>query len=70
MAVVTAVNMMKDRQLKWKEKLEEMDAGRLVKQVYDGDIAARRPRNNGLIILYRRDGLCGIIPFIEHTICI
>ena len=34
---VVVVNMMKDRQLKWKEKLEGMDGSRLVKQVYEGD---------------------------------
>ena len=36
--------MMKDRQLRWKEKLEGMDGGRLVKQVYEGDRAGRRAR--------------------------
>ena len=40
---VAVVDMM-DRQLRWKEKLEGMDSGRLVKQVYEGDIAGRRPR--------------------------
>ena len=30
--------------MRWKEKLEEMDGGRLVKQVYEGDIAGKRPR--------------------------
>ena len=32
------VDMMKERQNKWKEKLEELNGGRLVKQVYDGDV--------------------------------
>ena len=41
---VAVVDMMKDKQLRWKEKLEEMDGSRLVKQVYEGDIAGRRPR--------------------------
>ena len=31
-----AVVYMMDRQLRWKEKLEGMDGGRLVKQVYKG----------------------------------
>ena len=38
------VDMMKDRQLRWKEKLEGMDGSRLVKQVYKSNIARRRPR--------------------------
>ena len=33
---LAVVDMMKDRQLRWKEKLEEMDGGELVKQVYKG----------------------------------
>ena len=41
---VAMVDMMKDRQLRWKEKLEGMDGSRLVKQVYKGNIARRRPR--------------------------
>ena len=41
---VAVVDMMKDRQFRYKEKLEGMDGGRLVKQVYEGDIAGRRPR--------------------------
>ena len=41
---VAVVDMMKDRQMRWKEKLEGMDDDRLVKQVYEGDIAGRRPR--------------------------
>ena len=40
---VVVVDMMKDRQLKWKEKLEGMAGGRLVKQVYEDDIVGRRP---------------------------
>ena len=40
---VVVVDMMKDRQLTWKEKLEEMDDGRLVKQVYECDTVGRRP---------------------------
>ena len=36
--------MMKDRQLRWKELLEGMVSGRLVKLVYEGDITERRPR--------------------------
>ena len=35
---VAVVDMMKDRQLRWKEKLEGIDGSRLVKQVYEGDI--------------------------------
>ena len=35
---------MKDRQMRWKEKLERMDGSRLVKQVYEGDIVGKRPR--------------------------
>ena len=41
---VAVADMMKDRQLRWKEKLEGMDGGRLVKQVYEGDRAGRRAR--------------------------
>ena len=41
---VAVVDMMKDRQMKWKEKLERMDGSRLVKQVYEGDVVGRRPR--------------------------
>ena len=41
---VAVVDMVKDRQMRWKEKLEEMDGGRLVKPVYEGDIAGKRPR--------------------------
>lgn len=41
---VAVVDMMKDRQLRWKEKLEGMDSGRLAKQVYKGDIVERRSR--------------------------
>ena len=41
---VAVVGMMKDRQLRLKEKLEGIDGGRLVKQMYEGDLAARRPR--------------------------
>ena len=41
---VAVTDTMKDRQLRWKEKLEEMDGGRLVKQVYEGDRAGRRAR--------------------------
>ena len=41
---VPVTDMMKDRQLRWKEKLEGMDGGRLVKQVYEGDRAGRRAR--------------------------
>ena len=40
---VVVVDMM-DRQLRWKEKLEGMDGGRLVKQVHEGDIVGKRPR--------------------------
>lgn len=40
---VAVVDMM-DSQLRWKEELEGMDGGRLVKQVYKGDIVERRPR--------------------------
>ena len=36
--------MMKDRQMRWKEKLERMDGSRLVKQVYEGDVVGKRPR--------------------------
>ena len=38
------VDMMKIRQERWKEKLEGMDGGRLVKQVYEGEVVGRRPR--------------------------
>ena len=41
---VAVVDMMKGRQLRWREKLEGMDDDRLVKQVYEGDIVGRRPR--------------------------
>jgi len=41
---VAVVDMMKDRQMRWKEKLERMDGSRLVKQVYEGDVVGRRPR--------------------------
>ncbi len=64
--------MRKNRKLRWKEKLEGMDGGRLVKQVYEGDIAVRRPRGRPKerwsVILNWRNGLCDTIPFIEHTI--
>ena len=30
--------------MRWKEKLEGMDGGRLVKQVYEGDVLGRRLR--------------------------
>ena len=30
---------MKERQKRWKEKLEGMDGDRLVKQVHEGDVA-------------------------------
>ena len=36
--------MMKDWQMRWKEKLERMDDSRLVKQVYEGDVVGKRPR--------------------------
>ena len=62
---VAMVDMMKDRQLRWK-KLEGMDGSRLVKQVYKGNIARIRPRGqpkkDGVIILNRQNGLCGTIP--------
>ena len=38
------VEIMKEGQKRWKEKLEGMDGDRLVKQVYEGDVAGRRPR--------------------------
>ena len=41
---VAVVDMVKDRQMRWKEKLEEMNSDRPVKQVYEGDIAGKRPR--------------------------
>ena len=41
---VTMVDMMKERQKRWKEKLEGLDDGRLIKQVYEGDVHWRRPR--------------------------
>ena len=41
---VAVVDMMKDRQMRWKEKLERMDGSRLVKQVYEGDVVGKRPR--------------------------
>ena len=41
---VAVVDMMKDRQMRWKEKLERMDGSRLVKQVYEGDVVGKRQR--------------------------
>ena len=41
---VVVVDMMKGRQMRWKEKLERMDGSRLVKQVYEGDVVGKRPR--------------------------
>ena len=41
---VAVVDMMKDRQMRWKEKLVRMDGSRLVKQVYEGDVVGKRPR--------------------------
>ena len=41
---VAVLDMMKDRQMRWKEKLERMDGSRLVKQVYEGDVVGKSPR--------------------------
>ena len=41
---VAVVDMMKEKQMRRKEKLEGMDGGRLVKQVYEGDVVGRRAR--------------------------
>ena len=41
---VAVEDMMKDRQMRWKEKLERMDGSRLVKQVCEGDVVRRRSR--------------------------
>ena len=41
---VAVLDMMKERQNKWKEKLERLDGGRLVKQVYESDVGGRRLR--------------------------
>ena len=43
---VAVADMMKERQMRWKEKLEGMDGGRLVKQMYEGDVVERRPRGH------------------------
>ena len=40
---VVVVDMMEDRQLRSKEKLEGMAGGRLVKQVHEDDTVGRRP---------------------------
>ena len=42
---VAVVDIMKERQKRrWKEKLEGLDGGRLVKQVYEGNVVGRRSR--------------------------
>ena len=49
---VSIVDIIKERQNKWKEMLEGLDSGALegldsgtlVKQVYEGDVGRRRPR--------------------------
>ena len=41
---VAVADMIKERQNKWKEKLEGLNGGRLVKQVHEGDVGGRRPR--------------------------
>ena len=38
------LDLVKGRQQRWKWRLEEMDDRRITKRVYDGKIAARRPR--------------------------
>ena len=43
---VAVVEIMKERQKRWKEKLEGMDGDRLSKQVYEGDVEGRRPRGD------------------------
>ena len=46
------VDMMKERQRRWKEKLEGMNGGRMVKQVYEGGAVGKRPRGrDGMITL-------------------
>ena len=37
------LNLVKRRQQRWKQRLEEMDDSRITKRVYDGEIAGRRP---------------------------
>ena len=38
------LDLVKRRQQRWKQRLEEMDDSRIKKRVYDGEIAGRRPR--------------------------
>ena len=38
------LDLVKRRQQRWKQRLEEMDDSRITKRVYDGEIAGRRPR--------------------------
>ena len=41
---VALVGMMKERQRRWKEKVEGLNGDRLAKQVYEGDVLGNRPR--------------------------
>ena len=36
--------MVKEKQRRWKVKMEEMNADRLVKQVYEEEMTGKRPR--------------------------
>ena len=49
------VDMVKEKQRRWKVKMEEMNADRLVKQVYEEEMTGKRPRgrqrSGGQIIL-------------------
>ena len=38
------LDLVKGRQQRWKQRLEEMDDRRITKRVYDGEIAGRPPR--------------------------
>ena len=38
------LDLVKRRQQRWKQRLEEMDDSRITKRVYDGEIAGRQPR--------------------------
>ena len=38
------LDLVKGRQQRWKQRLEEMDDRRITKRVYDNEIARRRPQ--------------------------
>ena len=67
---VVVVDMMKDRHLRSKEKLEGMAGGKLLKQVYEdeqlGEDQEDDHRRDGMRILNTQTGLCCTIHFIEH----